>query len=203
MKKKAAKTTARDIEFLYEIGTLRNFDRQHVQHYGLPCANNLEHSFRVAFLALMLARKEGIKNEEKVLKMALLHDLAETRVGDIGYVQKVYVTADEERAAADLFANTVFEDLQKEVLHEYKARKSPESKVVKDADNLDVDIEIKELEERGSLLPKKLKANRRIIRTKKLYTKSAKEFWDALQKSDVASWHLLANKWYKIPTAGR
>ncbi len=202
MKKKFQKTTPRDIEFLYEIGTLRNFDRQWEQHFGMKCANNLEHTFRVVFLALMLARKEGIKNEEKVMKMALVHDLPETRTGDLGYVQKVYAHADEDRAAADLFAHTTFADLHTQTLREYELRKSPEAKVVKDADNLDVDLELKELEERGSLLPAKLKRNRRMVRDKKLYTKSAKEFWDAVQKSNVASWHLLANKWHKIPSAG-
>jgi len=193
----------RDIEFLFEIGTLKNMDRGWRQHYAMDCASDLEHSFRVAMLALMLAREEGVKNEEKILKMALIHDLAETRVSDLSYVQKVYVTADEERAAHDLFDRTSLQDLNEKILKEFEERKTIESKIVKDADNLDVDIELKEFEERGSRLPKKLMWSRRMIRDKKLYTKSAKKFWDNLQKSDVADWHIATNKWRKIPNAGK
>jgi putative hydrolase of HD superfamily len=199
----------RDIEFLYEIGTMKNVERGWRQHLAMECANNLEHSFRVAFLALILARRETAAgrasdlSEEKILKMALVHDLAETRTSDLSYVQKVYVTADEHSSARDLFDGTILTDLNAEVLHEYEERQSPESRIVKDADNLDIDIELKELEERGSTLPKKWAEQRRMIRDKKLYTETAKEFWDDIQVSDVSSWHMLSNKWYRIPSAGK
>ena len=193
----------RDIEFLFEIGTLKNMDRGWKQHYAMDCASDLEHSFRVAMLALILARKEGVTDEGKILKMALIHDLAETRVSDLSYVQKVYVTTDEERAAHDLFEKTSLQDLNETILKEYEERKTIEAKIVKDADNLDIDIELKEFEERGSKLPAKLAASRKMVRDEKLYTNSAREFWDDLQKSDVSSWHLMANKWHKIPDAGK
>jgi len=53
-------------EFLFEIGTLPSMGRGWRQHVGMDCASDSEHSFRVVFLALMLARKEGVKNEEKI-----------------------------------------------------------------------------------------------------------------------------------------
>jgi 5'-deoxynucleotidase YfbR-like HD superfamily hydrolase len=135
--------------------------------------------------------------------MALVHDLAETRTSDLSYVQKVYVKADEHASARDLFEGTMLKDLNAEVLHEYEGRQSLESRVVKDADNLDIDIELKELEERGSQLAKKWEATRKLVRDEKLYTQSAKELWDEIQESDPASWHLKSNKWYKIPRAGK
>ncbi|MBI4128621.1 MAG: HD domain-containing protein [Parcubacteria group bacterium] len=192
----------RDIEFLFEIGSLRNVERGWKQHFAMECANNLEHSFRVVFIALILARREGVQNEEKILKMALVHDLAETRTSDLSYVQKVYVHEDEKRAAHDLFDATVLEDMYADILLEYKKRESREARIVKDADNLDVDLELKEFEERGSKLSYKWRKFRKRIRDEKLYTRSAKKLWDELQKADVASWHLEANKWLKIPTAG-
>ncbi|HUC01653.1 MAG TPA: HD domain-containing protein [Candidatus Paceibacterota bacterium] len=193
----------RDLEFLFEIGTLRNVERGWKQHLAVKCATDPEHSFRVAFIALLLARKEGVKNEEKIIKMALVHDLAETRVSDHSYMQKVYVTSDEERAAQDLFAGTALDDLRSEILNEYEARQTIESKIVKDADNLDVDLELKELEEHGSQLPRKWAATRRIVRDEKLYTQAAKDLWDELQAADPSSWHLTSNKWFKIPGAGK
>lgn len=192
----------KDLEFLFEIGSLKNVERGWKQLLVLHCASTLEHTLRTVFLALLIARKEGVKDEEKIIKMALVHDLEETRTSDLAHVQKVYVHADSNRAAHDLFKGTSFEDLYREELYEYKERKTLEAKIVKDADNLDVDFELKEFKEQGSNLPAKLAASRKKVRDEKLYTRTAKELWDAIQKSDAASWHLAANKWLEMPNAG-
>jgi putative hydrolase of HD superfamily len=193
---------SKDIEFLYEVGTLRNLERSWKQTLSISVANDLEHTIRVIYLALLIARGEGVKNEEKIMKMALVHDVAETRTNDSNYVHKVYVETDEKLANKHIFEGTSFKDLNDEILREYEERKSIESKIVKDADNLDIDIELKELEERGSLLPKKWVGFRRRVRNEKLYTKTAKKIWDLIAKSDPASWHMKANKWVKSPKAG-
>lgn len=193
----------RDLEFLYEIGTLRNMDRAWKAIMATDVASDPEHTFRVVFLALLIARAEGVKNEEKIIKMALVHDLAEIRTNDHHYVHSVYVKADEEKAATDTFSGTSFEDLNSKILHEYEERKTIEAKIVKDADNLDIDLELKEMDERGLKLPKKFKTFRKLVRDKKLYTKSAKKLWDMIQKSDPSDWHFKANKWIKMPKAGK
>jgi 5'-deoxynucleotidase YfbR-like HD superfamily hydrolase len=113
------------------------------------------------------------------------------------------VTSDEDRAADDLFAGTLLGDLRTDILKDYEERKSIEAKIVKDADNLDIDIELKELEEHGSQLPRKWAATRKIVRDEKLYTQAAKDLWDELQKADPSSWHLTSNKWFKVPNAGK
>ena len=192
----------RDLEFLYELGSLRNIQRGWRQHFGMDCANVIEHTYRVVWISLILARKIGTVNEEKLIKMALAHDIAETRVSDLSYVQKVYTKANEEEAVHDMLSETSLPDFA-EMISEYEARESIEAKIVKDADNLDVDLELRELEERGSKLPEKWKSFRQIIRQEKLYTDAAKELWDALQSADVADWHITTNKWVRIPDAGR
>jgi putative hydrolase of HD superfamily len=192
----------RDLEFLYEIGSLRNIPRAWIQHLATNCASTLEHTLRVVFLALLIARKEGVKNEEKILKMALVHDLAEARTADLAYVHKVYTKTDDARAAHDQFSGTMFKDLEN-VLKEYEKRMSKEAKIVKDADNLDIDLELRELMEQGSRAAKKKQPLRRLVRNKKLYTKTAKKLWDEIQISDPSAWHLSTNKWLKIPKAGR
>ncbi len=183
----------RDIEFLFEIATLRNVPRGWRQHLGMDCASVLEHIIRVAFLALIIARREGA-DENKVLKMALFHDLPEARVSDLSYVQKVYASADEERATADMLRGTSLEDFAA-IFRESEARESLEAKIVKDADTLDIELELKELVSYGSSLPKKLEHIRRAIRDKKLFTKTAQTIWDELQTADVDSWHLNMNKY--------
>jgi len=193
---------SRDFEFLFEIGSLRNIPRAWIQHLGVPVASNLEHTMRVVFLALLIARKERKGDESKIIRMALVHDLPETRTADLAYVHKVYSQTDDLRAARDIFAGTSFADF--DAVHaQYEKRDSIEAKIVKDADNLDIDIELKEYEEQGHELPAKWAKMRRFVRDKKLYTKTAKKLWDELQKANVSQWHMEANKWKKIPTAGR
>ena len=192
----------RDLEFLFEIGSLRNIPRAWIQHLGVCCASNLEHTMRVVFLALLIARREGKGDENTIMRMALVHDLPETRTADLAYVHKVYSKTDEASAARDLFAGTAFEDLE-EVLTKYEKRDSIEAKIVKDADNLDIDIELKEYEEQGHKLPAKWRKMRKFVRDEKLYTKTAKSLWDQLQRANVAQWHMEANKWKKMPRAGR
>jgi putative hydrolase of HD superfamily len=193
----------RDIDFLYEIGSLRNVPRGWRQHLGFDVASDLEHSYRIVWLALLISRMEKQGDENTIIKMALVHDVAETRTSDHSYVQKVYVTADEARAADDMFKGTIFGDLR-ETLRKYEMRDTIEAKIVKDADNLDIDLELKEIEEMGSKLPLKWEPeNRRMVRDKKLYTESAKKIWDEIQKSDPSSWHRNMNKWITDPTAGK
>jgi len=55
----------RDLEFLFEIASLRNVPRGWRQHLGVDCASVLEHVVRTAFLALIIARREGGADENK------------------------------------------------------------------------------------------------------------------------------------------
>ena len=192
----------KDIDLLFEMGSMHNIQRGWRQHLGMDCFNILEHSYRVIWIALILARAEGVKDEEKIMKMALVHDIPETRVSDLSYVQKVYTTGDEKLAAKEMLEDSSVADFF-DILNHYEERDSIEAKIVKDADNLDVDLELKELEERGSQLPKKWKHFRQMLRDEKLYTQSAKELWDMLQTCDVADWHMSVNKWLRIKNAGR
>ena len=57
---------SRDLEFLYELGSLRNMQRGCRQHLGVDCANDLEHTMRVVFLALAIGRREGNIDENKI-----------------------------------------------------------------------------------------------------------------------------------------
>lgn len=190
---------SRDLEFLYELGSMRHVQRAWRQHLATDCANDLEHTMRVLWLALAIARREGVTNEEKVMKMALVHDVAETRVSDLSHLQKKYVKTDEKLAVHDLFTKTSFSDFEL-IVEEYVKRECIESKIVKDADHLDVDIELKELAERGHAIPEKWKPNRAFVRKEKLSTETAKKIWDEIQTSDPSSWYLqTARDWLEAP----
>ncbi|HVY67670.1 MAG TPA: HD domain-containing protein [Patescibacteria group bacterium] len=192
----------RDLEFLYEIGTLKSMKRFN-QHVSLDTSSVAEHMYRVIWLALLVSRMEKAGDEAVIVKMAMAHDLAETRTSDLGYIQKVYVEADEDRALGDTFEGTSLQDYYNDVLKTYEARDSIEAKIVKDADNLDVDLELKEMAANGFAVPPEWGGFRRMIRDEKLYTESARQIWDQIQKSSIHDWHTKANKWLKLPNAGK
>lgn len=184
---------SRDIEFLYEIGSLRHLPRTWRQFFQMDVANNAEHMFRVAWIALVIARHEGVKNEEKIVKMALLHDIAESRTPDTNYISKIYASRDEEKALSHMLSDTVLKREFEELFKEYEERASIEAKIVKDADNLDVDFELSEMTAKGHTLKNVWK--RAAVR-KNLFTDTAKQIWDDLQTANPHSWHVTAHNTY-------
>ena len=135
----------------------------------------------------------------KVLKMCLVHDLGESRAGDIAFMHREYVTRHEELAEKHIFKNTMLEKETVTLLKEYNERQSLEAKIVKDADNLDVDLELNELAKIGDTSAiGMLKDHRPHVRAQKLYTKTAKKMWDEIQKTNPNAWHQkLTGKWVR------
>ena len=99
----------RDIDLLFEVGSLHNVPRAWKQILGLQVGNIVEHILRVMLIAMVIARREGVKDEEKIMKMALFHDLAESRTLDSAFIHKEYVERYEEKAITDMLSSTVFE----------------------------------------------------------------------------------------------
>jgi len=194
----------RDIDFLFEIGSLRNVPRAWQQILSGRVQNISEHVFRMTMIAWIIAVAEKA-DVNKVIKICLIHDIAESRAGDIAFMHRGYVTRHEELAEADIFQDTIIEREAAALFKEYAERKSLEAKIVKDADNLDVDIELKELARIGdSAAISMQKDHRPEIRAKKLYTKTAKKMWDDIQKTDPNGWHRsLTNKWVKNKKAAK
>lgn len=186
----------RDIDFLYEIGSLRKIPRAWQQVLTGKVQNIAEHIFRVTMIAWIVALSEKA-DVYKVIKMCLIHDIAESRTGDIAFMHRDYVVRHDELAEGHIFENTTLKKETEVLLKEYSERKSLEAKIVKDADNLDVDLELKELAKIGdSSALGMLKDHRPQIRVKKLYTKTAKKMWDEIQKTNPNAWHqALTNKW--------
>ncbi len=103
------------------------------------------HSFVTALLAYFLAKqlkKQKVKMDpDKVLKMALVHDIGETIVGDVGTFVKgmaggVFSKIEEEGVKALVGGLDGKEEII-ELVAEYNERKTVEARIVKAADNLD------------------------------------------------------------------
>ena len=103
--------------------------------------------------------------------MALLHDLTETRTGDLpstikSYFDKASIKAADEAIAKDIFAELGdLSDSYLELWFDYEHRASVESKLVKAADKLDLLVQSREYEKGGA--------------------RSLQEFWDTAD-SDFA-----------------
>ena len=177
----------RDLELLYELGALRFIPRAWKQFFNADFENLAEHHFRVAWLGLILAGMEGRGNHSKILKMALVHDIAESRTGDVHQIGRQYTKRDEKLAIDDILKDTSLGSEMKKLWREYEARKTIEAKIVKDADWLDVDLEIQEQLARGTQNIKVWLANRKLV-YKKLHTKSGKKLWQQIHKSNPQDW---------------
>src|SRR3989338_1068538 len=77
--------------FLFEVGTMRKLLRMHRQTLLTDdmSDNIASHSFRVAIIGWILAKKEMV-NPYKTAIMCLLHDLGEIRSNDHNWVHKRY-----------------------------------------------------------------------------------------------------------------
>ena len=145
---------------LIELQRLKRLDRTGWTLRGLP--NGTEsvaaHSFGVSVAAMLLADEllaQGVTVDvEKVLRMALLHDWAETRVGDMPRIATKYFGAEarkqaETRAFADVVSG-LKGDRYTALYDEYEQRQSFESRLVKAADILDLLVQLLALERAGA-----------------------------------------------------
>lgn len=181
----------RDLEFLYEIGAVRLIPRQW-HRFHMPDVGDLaDHHFRVLWLALIIAAREKAKVDiEKMMKMALVHDIAESRTGDVDYMARQYVIRKEDEGINDMLDGTALQKEFTALWHEYEKRECLEAQIVKDADNLDVDLELREQASRGNTLPSSWTKERGWVRRHRLFTKTAKEMHAAIQKSNPHDWHI-------------
>lgn len=178
----------RDIELLYEIGTIRHITRTWHQFGGVNFANLAEHTLRVAWIAFILAKYEQV-DCDKAMKLAFIHDLPETRTSDVNYLTRMYVERHENDAIDDILVGTSIAEEITDLWREYQLQESLEAKIVKDADNLDCDLELIEQASNGVGLLETFKITRERI-SSRFHTQTGIQFYQALLSSDPHSWHL-------------
>jgi putative hydrolase of HD superfamily len=158
---------------LIELQRLKRLDRTGWTLRGLP--NGTEsvaaHSFGVSVAAMLLAdellARGVVVNIEKVLRIALLHDWAEVRVGDMPRIATAYFGSEarkqaETRAFIDIVKEA--EGLYATLYNDYEQRNSLEARLVKAADVLDLLVQALALERGGA--------------------RGLDEFWEVAENSD-------------------
>ena len=130
--------------FLFEVGMLNKTPRTGFQFLGSGKESVAEHILRTLFIGYSLCKLDPTVDELKVLRMCLVHDLPEARTGDMNYMNKKYVTVDEEKAVRELTENLPFGDEIKAVLAEFNEKKTRESLLAHDADQIGLILVLKE-----------------------------------------------------------
>ena len=172
------------INFLFEVGMLKKTPRTGYQFLGSGKESVAEHSFRVAIIGYTLSLLESGADSRKVILMCLFHDLHEARTGDHNYVNKRYVRVDEDRAVADLARNLPFGDEIISLTGEFNREDTLEACISKDADQLDLILELKEKLDLGN----KYAEEWLFYALKRLVTKSAKKMAEEILETDSTEW---------------
>ncbi|MDE2038103.1 MAG: HD domain-containing protein [Patescibacteria group bacterium] len=135
---------------IYEAGILAKTPRSGFHFLGTGDQTVAEHTNRVVIIGYILASMEDGVDVLKVMKMCMLHDLAEGRTSDLNYVHQKYVTVAEDQAVHDLASKVPFGKDIETTLDEYEERASDEAKLAKDADQLEWLISLKEQYDLGN-----------------------------------------------------
>ena len=171
------------INFLFEISSLRRVKRTHNQVITAASDSVADHSFRVAIIGMILAKEEKC-DVNKVMKMCLFHDIAESRTGDLNHINKKYVKVDEGSTHNDQMSELPISQEVLNILNEYETRKTAESIVAKDADLIDQMILQQEYFFEDDLNRGKWQSYAKI----KLKTKSAKNIAELIEASNPLEW---------------
>ena len=174
------------VNLLFEAKMLKNIPRSGYPFLGAGKESVAEHSFSTVFIAYVMSQMEQEIDALKLMSMCLVHDLAESRIGDLNYVHKNYVSADEDKAINDATRNVPFGHSIVELTREFNRGESMEAKLAHDADQLSFILELKALSDIGYDPPKKwLK-----IILKRLETKTGKKISKSIMSTNWDAWWL-------------
>jgi len=139
------------IDLFQKIGKMKNIKRTGWVRAGIPNSESVaDHAFRVAFMNMVLARKD--LDHAKVLQMALLHEIGEAVVGDLVW-ERGGVVDPKAKEEKEKLENKAVEELlagldETKELHklweEYEKAESKEAKFVRQVDKLETALQASE-----------------------------------------------------------
>lgn len=123
-----------DRELVVAAGALKRVKRQGWLDAGIPRAeveSVADHSFRVAFFAAFLAPSDSL-DVLKMVRMALVHDLAEAVVGDL--TPRSGVTRKKKSRMEERIIRGLGNEMLLSLWKEYENGMTPEARMVREAD---------------------------------------------------------------------
>ncbi len=173
------------VHLFNEIGMLAHVQRSGYAFLGAGKQSVAEHTHRMTLVAYVLAKESGEQVDlAKLLLMCLIHDLPEARTGDLNYVNKRYVEANEDKVIEELKEMNSLGKEMGSLIHEYNENACIESQIAHEADKLEMLLKLKELHDLGS--PQALKWY--AIVAKRLKTKLGAEFADKILLTPTDQW---------------
>lgn len=188
--------------FLHEAGHLKNLPRAGWLLLGIrPPESVAEHSFRVGVIGLVLAAVEGA-DPGHTAALCLMHDVHETRIGDVPSVGRAYVkTAVPQAVTVDQSAGMPDEvaTLLQDLTGEYEANETIEARVAHDADKVETLIQAREYGTRGYATEPWADTSIEALRTE-----SGKQLAQAIVAGDPHGWWLtFASSYHELRAATR
>ena len=143
------------LDFFKTAVNLKNISRQGwIDKLSLKHPESVaDHSYSMAIMGMIISDLENY-NSEKILKMILLHDLAESKIGDYtpNQISKENKTKIENNAYDEII--NMLPDAIKlqygEIWEEYQKQESPESKIVYQIDKLEMVLQAKMYQKKGA-----------------------------------------------------
>jgi 5'-deoxynucleotidase YfbR-like HD superfamily hydrolase len=133
-----------------KIGELKHIKRSGWVRHGIPNPESVaDHSFRCAFMAMVLGDILEV-DTLKLLKMAILHDIAEAVTGDITPVSGISREEKlkrEEEGLAELLEGLPNGKEYMDLWKEYEDGESEEARVFKDIDKLEMAMQALEYQD--------------------------------------------------------
>lgn len=145
------------IEFAKFVGKLKKVKRAGwVQKLGTENVESVaDHSYATAVLAMILADLKGM-DTEKIVRMALLHDIEESEIGDLTPRDKAKMSKEElKKRKEDAFkkiSSLVPEELKLKYLalmKEHKNYQTKEARLLNEIENLEMVLQALEYEKEG------------------------------------------------------
>ena len=155
MKKVSKKVIKKDLtstaDFLFEAGMLAKTPRSWSGFLGSGDQSVAEHTNRTTYIGFVLSHMIKGVDMSKVIQMCMFHDFSEARISDLNYVHQKYTEKLEHKALKDLVENVpLFGGSIKALVDEYEERKTLESIVAKETDNLEFILTLKEQKDAGN-----------------------------------------------------
>lgn len=169
---------------LFEAKILKDIPRSGYHFLGSGKESVAEHAFITTFIAYVMAQITPEVDALRLISMCLVHDLPEARIGDLNYVQKKYVTADEQKAVDDATRELPFGPSLADLIEDFNENSSPEAQLAHDADQLAFILELKALSDNGHPPPEKWLP----FVKQRLVTETGKKLAETIVETDCDEW---------------
>ncbi|MGD9157396.1 MAG: HD domain-containing protein [Desulfobacteraceae bacterium] len=170
--------------FLFEVGMLKKTPRTGYQFLGSGSESVADHSFRMTIIGYILSGEIPEADRNKTVLMCLFHDLHEARTGDQNYVNKRYNIINEEKALTHMTSGLSFGNEITRLTDEFNRGESIEASIAKDADQIDLILELKQQKDLGN----KYADEWLYYAKKRLINEKSKEMAEEILKTDHTEW---------------